>query len=273
MRLALFLLVSTASLYSAPKVTHEEPFAHHILADQVYSMPKSPSTFLLSFRSSGSHWLMYCIQYLTMKTWQAPHKRYDFFKGVDRNKPAYFRGHECDRSYIFNESDGYYFRYRRDTDRLILLVRNYKESLFKRGIPKALLEDPKNYPLEQPARFDLYYKPIKLYDAWNSDQRLMIYYEDLILHPRATLHQIAQFLNLETARVDHFMKTYDTHVKSCFALARRLNGNPSTSHGQIHYHSKSWTLDENRLIDGAMKEYSPGTFERYLTRYATPLPQ
>lgn len=260
--LVIYLIFSVNILVSFETKNHVN-FKDNILHE--YPLTTPSKYFLVSYRSSGSHYLMSSIQFLTKEVWHAPHKDYYFFNSSEiKDSNMFFRGHECTNTHIFNEPNGYYFKYDKYNDFLILLTRNYKEVCFRKGILN--IEDCdilKKIEKEAQAYFSL----IELFDSWNPKKRLHIFYEDLIINPSLTLEKICNFLKVDQSIYKNLIQNLDEHKKSSFLAAKSLNGNSSPSEGCLLFHRKAYSSFLLKNIDYLFHMYNNKLFEKYLQRY------
>ncbi len=87
---------------------------------------------------------------------------------LDFNKSPFIRTHK-----------GYLLK--KNQKKLIMLVRNYKESIIRNKIwLKDNLHNSGNYLFQN---FDLLLLNPQTYYEWDSDKKLLIYYEDLVSNP------------------------------------------------------------------------------------------
>ena len=124
-----------------------------------------------------------------------------------------------------NEVDKSYGDERHDL--LILIVRNPKESLIRHNGSKITF----NFLTEQgsmtnPGMPKVYFENLMVYDSWNPNNRLLVYYEDLITKPKETLTQILLFLDESTEHLDYFMQKYTRTKKSNCNYINAIRENP-----------------------------------------------
>ena len=232
----------------------------------------SPRNFVISYRHSGSHFLMYMVQYFSKRVWQVPHKRYIFHSDrLDETLPPLYRCHECTPTDFFNEWHGYYFPYDSSQDKLILLLRNYKECCFKKNRYQQFQHTPKFKELLQEGA-KKYYDLLACYDGWNPERRLLIRYENLLLNTEETLHEILEFLEVpfDEMEMKSFFKpkNFLFHKNRCMILMKILNCSSSKSKGvSINYHSKFADPKVLDQIDSYFENISPDLYQRYLEEY------
>jgi hypothetical protein len=116
-------------------------------------------------------------------------------------------------------------------DLLILLLRNYRECLLREY---EKLENVKNEILAQASfnhlsqnktwvlnlRMNHYFHNLRVFDIWNPEKRLIIYYEDFLQNPQEILLQLAQFMG-ETgkeAEIQTFVDHIDEHIEKSLKI-------------------------------------------------------
>lgn len=230
--------------------------------------------YLLSTPRSGTHWCLYCLCYLLdMKTMsnRGPLEvdlLQEFYSG---DKPIIYHGHNPKDLWIKKDGD--------QQDILIVILRNYRECLIRdHGTTKKVLDE-----LQYQAKFNWldgdkahaltnfanhYINNLRCYDLWNPATRLLIYYEDLILDPRATLENALDFFHIENKEylLNKFMDEIDTHKKICLNEYDKRGGSRSKGKDLL-YHTKYIGQRNAILIDNTVKSLFPYYFEKYLKRY------
>ena len=72
---------------------------------------------------------------------------------------------------------------------------------------------------------------------WPEDNRVLIYYEDLIRNPKETLEKILLFLREDLDCLDLFIKNYDKHSKNTIQFYINTIGPSVTKDNTINYHA------------------------------------
>lgn len=232
-----------------------------------------PRTFLLSFPRSGNTWLRYCLEFLTHRPSLVYHGFLQELQRplgwsahipIDHKLAPIIKVHQqcemplCDSKAIQRAPNP-------DIDTLILVLRNPKECFARRTYYSwdDLISNPTagiGYSVIS------YFENIVFFETWPEHMRLLIYYEDLILDPRATLTRILTFLHEPLTHLDAFMDTYKEQKQKCLALYPG-----STSHGNdILFHSKKTSPDYHQRIDTWIAQAYPHIWNTYLReQYAT----
>jgi hypothetical protein len=234
---------------------------------------QSPRTFLLSFPRSGNTWLRYCLEFLTERPSLAyyalnyPTQRplgWSAGFPIDHRRAPIIKVHRaqemmlcCNNEIICNPNP--------ETDTLILLLRNPKECFGSRKHQnwQSFLSNPGIGCGYEPRS---YFANIDLFETWPNHLRLLVYYEDLITDPRATLARILTFLKEPLTRLDHFMDHHEEHKKISLTLYRR-----SISEGKdILFHSHKASHTYLLQMDNLIAATYPHIWNTYLCkRYTT----
>jgi len=176
---------------------------------------------------------------------------------TDLSLPPIWKVHSQQR---MEESGGF----DKNQDYLILLVRNYKECLIRD------LRRMKTVWEALSAPHFLYLENLKLYDIWNVDRKILIYYEDFLLHPRETLERLLLFLNESLDPLDPFFDQFEMHRHNSLTFYQAYIG-PSLSQGEnLHFHSNSLSPKIRIAMDQQVQSKEPELFYTYLTRYSEP---
>jgi len=250
--LSFFLIILTISLFGLNSMQKE-------MLNQLFAY-EGERTFLLSYPRSGNTWTRYCIEYLTGRP------TFHRYTKDSRNYPiGWIAGFEINphlspiekvhtqKELEKNNGD-------RNKDKLILIVRNPKESLIRHGgaeITRGALQGDGSKGNSDPR---IYFDDIAVYDSWNPQKRLLIFYEDLIIKPIQTIATILTFLDSSFDKIDSFMSDYALHKKT----ALRLYKDSESKGNDLLYHSKMIPSDYRKLIDAWINELYPHIWKAYL---------
>ncbi len=228
--------------------------------------------YLLSFPRSGNHWLRYCLQYLTgRQTFEhfprgnfAQLKKWVEFTNetsmpIEQNKEIIWKVHF---PYYFAFTGGYNLQ----NDKLIFLLRDYKECLIRQVSPTVFDGDFL-------AKYDvfLYFQNLQFYCNWPQNKKILIYYEDLIVKPEETLKRILNFLEEDTKPLSNFLKFYQKHKTNSLLYYAKNIGKPITLGRSIKHHAANLTKDKKVEIDMKIARAYPYLWEKYLkNKYAEP---
>lgn len=220
----------------------------------------APNTYLLSYRRSGTHMLVYTISFLT-KT-QCGDGRFNIATGVDTSKQGILQIHNLTQA-----STWYGTVINRDMDYLILIVRNYKECMMREFLDDYQLvlnhiEDPSN-DIDS-LRF---FKNLEDYDNWNPKKRLLIYYEDLISDRRIECQKILEFLKSPDDYLDDYIDNIDFHLGFSLNFYAETHGGTSSNGVNTLYHTSQLPEGIEEKIDQLVQSKHPYVSAKYLQRY------
>ena len=168
--------------------------------------------FLLSYPRSGNTWMRYCIEHITHRaTFDCAERRKMMRVPLSFSTGNYLDGSKAPviKVHIKTELSG--MEYSPLNDKLIFIIRN----------PKVVFINQFNRVPGQPefdknmakAYFGIksYFQAIAVYDEWQEENRLLVYYEDMLAHPYETLEKVVNFLQGEKNELDNFFKEFDFH--------------------------------------------------------------
>ena len=229
---------------------------------------KGKKTFLLSYPRSGNTWMRYCLEYLTGRP-----TIYRPFLAYENNSPlGWAAGFEVDCTKppiekVHNKQEMEQQQYDCQNDLLILIVRNPKEALSRQEKKQLTFDLLSKNAGASSLRYapDTYFADIALYDSWKPENRLLIYYEDLLAKPTQTLKKILLFLYEPIDRLDNFINEYEVHKQKAIEMYK-----VSESEGNdLLFHSRLINLDHRKQIDEWIAQLYPFIWQEYLReRYA-----
>lgn len=119
------------------------------------------------------------------------------------------------------------------------------------------------------AKFASYFQGLRIYDGWNSEKRLLIHYEDLIMRPRAVFYRLLSFLGCDDRYIDSFFQDYDNHKKRVLSIYnKQLPGSVSGGNDILCY-SKQIDPIERKRMDKTIEKAYPRLWHVYLkVRYS-----
>ena len=233
-----------------------------VLASTTFAFAEN--LYLLSFPRSGSHWTMYIIQYLTKKYWVKGTKKYVFpnlESVIDPRLSPNYRAHVVKYIKTLDPSNKACFNAHKG-DKLIFILRNYRECFIRHcGYNSDLTT--KKFQLNHLVKS--YVDLITTYEKWDTDHRLLICYEDLMMRPEEEIARISKFLGADTTRLRDFVDHLDKHILA--SLNERKEA--SMSKGKdISYHSKNQDQHFLAKIDSEVESYSALYWDKYLKQYS-----
>ena len=149
----------------------------------------------------------------------------------------------------------------KNTDRLILLLRNPKECMTRHfGRPPQ----KKDFTQGEGQR---YFLALKIYDEWNPQKRLLIRYEDLIAKPRQVAEQLLKFFQDQPTHLNDFFNHFEFHKKRALIIYSRFQ--ESRSKGtDVLFHSKKIDQKHRKQLDAWMQQLYHVFWKKYLVSYA-----
>lgn len=172
---------------------------------------------LLSFPRSGNTWIRYVAEFISKRpTSQATIKRCgegfaektgvistDLHLGVDVSKKVILiKRHSLEFDWD---------NWTKDNCRLVMLIRNYKEAILRHAEASNKTGDLK----EINKHIAGYMHCLSSYDKF-AGQKICIYYEDLILHPKREINRLMTFLGVpRTKHFIEFFNKYEHHKGQC----------------------------------------------------------
>lgn len=242
----------------------------HKLYQLIENHREKDKIYLLSYPRSGNTWIRYCIEFLT----QHPTLSYlnninnlsnlpiglsaGFF--VDESKDFIWKVHNSDEMNFFKEYDS-------EKEFLIFIVRNPKEVLIRDAGDLLLqkgLEQIMHIPLRSGYYFSSYFANLDIYDQWNPANKILIYYEDLILQPEKVLSEILLFLNNESDdKLNSFLKDIERHISIALNVYK-YNGISESQGSDVLYHSRALPLRFRVLIENTMRKIDLEIWNKYL---------
>jgi hypothetical protein len=238
----------------------------HLMHTYKYREIDSSHTFLLSYPRSGNTWMRFCLEYLTKRpslTFKEKERDVEIFSlplglsfdlGIDPQKKCIWKAHTGDTMDLICKVTP-------KRDKLILVVRDYKECILRelRDLPSAMrsLQDPDCS----------YFQNLKIYDRWNSKNRLLIYYEDFVKNPKEVLGQLLEFLQEEPILLTEFMEQYETWRERSLAFYKNHVG-PTESEGiDLHHHANQISDSQLTAMDECVRSHYPHLWTTYLSHY------
>lgn len=211
------------------------------------------TNILLSYPRSGNTWLRYCVESITQRS----------TIGYQNEGSA-----EFDRSSLIPELRGqsdpilikrHFYNHIESCDRLILVVRNYKESVLRHN------PESKDNLVVLKNEAGHYMSLLNYYEVFQGP-KLLIYYKDLITNFIPTINRIMVFLGKTdtVSSICNFSRNIEDHkTKSIDIYSKHA---ASHTHGNyLLYHSNNLSKDEKLQWDSVFREINPSQFDKYLS--------
>lgn len=215
--------------------------------------------WLISYPRSGTNWTAYIIENVC----RLPVIAVIVSKYIIYNEEVH-KSDACiiHKSHVDNEK--FALEYDKDRDYLICVVRNYKESVVGHGLAKFSFERFKEKTQGQ-GSFD-YMSVLKTFDENNND-KILIYYEDLISNPEIEINRIAAYCKQFGGKTDYndFINNIDEHKRKSLLLYGMENSKSKGKH--IYFYSNKLTDEMKKKMDEYLQNKFPALFDKYLKRY------
>ncbi len=236
--------------------------------DPIYPETIHHEQFLLSYPHSGAHLLLAITQKLTKKTLR--HIDMPWLETTSLVNPLSLERDFSKKSLYFTKNAELLTEIDSESNKMILLLRNYKECIPRWRFCNEvdLLESAKSCM----GGFTSYLDNILCYHNWsNPKTKLLIYYEDLVKKPRKVIYKLLNFLNESSEQLDVFMSDYpefEEHLRRNFNTLAPYNEKFS-SKKDLFFHSRKFSKETCKEIDGLLKDHYPTLWDTYLKKYET----
>jgi len=199
--------------------------------------------YQISYPRSGSHWLQYiCRHMLGIRIYKT--------QDIETTGTEYVRLHNLPKEPEVNR-------------KLIVIVRNPIECLIRQNIISKF----DAVALEQTCGINnegSYTKIIKDFDEWKNE-KIIVYYEDLMRDPNYVIVKLAGFLKANPTLVTDLITNLDTHKKKCLDDYALQEG--SQTYGVVDsLHSEKISEGDYMKILNFIKRRLGG-LSKYLSRY------
>jgi hypothetical protein len=156
--------------------------------------------------------------------------------------------------------------------KVMLVLRDYRECLLRHHRSLWLRNPIVNEFLvdrseEQPARW--YIENIEAFDEYPRE-KLLLYYEDLVIKPETIIPRLSEFLGLNPERTADFIDRLDAKAAQSvgiYAASGRLSVTGASRDLRHHAH-EHLSAAQQLEFDTFYRERYSNLFEKYLKRYA-----
>lgn len=236
--------------------------------------------FFLSTPKSGINVITGCLSVITRKpiSWFAwgedildPSSKYRNHISYNRlgltlvsDTPLLYRTH-----YQFDEL----MQVPSETNKLIFVTRNPKELIYRKFFLQASpLENPDAEFVEE--FFIRYLKAFDVFEAWDPNNRMLVFYEDFIAHDNEILLQLLKFMEEPTTFLEDFIinkQEYFRRLLESYAQQHKRNfGGASSKNGPKEiYYTNNASPETLRFIDEYLRKKAPKIWIKYLKRFKT----
>ncbi len=228
--------------------------------------------FFSSPPRSGTHWMMYIMQYFSKRLISSKRAGEDasadkccigrdhYSFGCDPSKPLIHVRHEVNQFF----RDSFAFEPpKRNVDQFVLIVRNPVESAIRSYMHGRGLSYEELLCKFQKQGYRVLVNNLNFYDRWPSERRLLVYYEDLMEFPLETITRIVTFLGESTDLVADFIEHLDGHKTTCLTQYKQS----MTQGKDLTYHSRQLSEQQLQRLEEIIKESDIKVWKKYLGRY------
>ena len=199
---------------------------------------------IMGYPRSGNHWLRYCMA----------------------------NAIKIPMNYCHGNTKQIWESYSKQKSILILIVRNYKESIVRHGchdfntIKRQLLGIS---PIERGCNGTDYMAILKMYDEYDDNKKHLVYFEDLILDVEKELYRLAEFFKNDNHNIKEFMENIKKHVATSLEICKTESQRGITlgDKNKLIYHSNTLSKKLKLDLDSYLEQNHKHLFDKYLTRY------
>lgn len=233
------------------------------------SSPLAAQNFLYSIPRSGSHFFIYGMGFLTRE----PYTDASLFvegKNADMTSPfsnpfelefdssqppLLIRTHKADD--VANLST--------KGDKLILILRNPIEVL----IAEKKMNNERVRKINQ-RDLNHFLAYLEYFESWSPENRLLLYYEDLVKNPRSVFDAALTFLGRDKQHLDVFIENIDHYRQvSKKKYSAHFPHNPAQSNNRLDHHQQDLSNPKqtNYYIHRYLSTRQPHLYHKYLAHY------
>lgn len=211
-------------------------------------------TWILSYPRSGNSFARYLIELVTNRPTID-----DMAKKIVSREQAPML-HNTGEPIAYKRHDTWKIK---PEDRIVFLLRNPKECLVRHNKGKRELN--KEFYLKQMSNEDgTYCGLLNFYDKHKGD-KMLIYYEDLIIRPIFETRRLTDFFNGDESKYQDMVENANKHISEAL---NRYPKSQTKGKGAIN-HSKELSRWTKIALDNLIKKHQPQLWNKYLDRYET----
>lgn len=226
-------------------------------------------SYLISYPRSGLHFTHYQLIYLSHKVcYDFRNKAYHYWDNGVLHKYGVYENKDDILLYLSHVSPEHL---NSNTDKLILLLRNYRECHLRNlsydlnRIVDVISMNRMYIPVNAYDIGSGYFTNLYAFDSFEG-KKLIVYYEDLVAHPKEVITRIFNFLEVTPIDLDHFYDNLSQHRSECIQRYQIHGGSKSQGENML-FHSEKITASENEMLDDLVKKHHPILWDKYLNVY------
>ena len=223
------------------------------------------TNYLLSYPRSGNTWVRYFVEFISQQPTSGYKNASD--KAIGSKIPI---GVDLSKPVIMEKSHKFYGKEYSPGDKLVVLVRDYKECMVRHAAAeswKMSLDEKakKKFDEETKGKNEKvdYVEVLMYYDEWPGE-KILIYYEDLMLHPKREIKKIVEFLDLNRKRMEVMFSNLEKHINSGI---RVYHAGSQTKGKNLKYHQGRIKPGLRQYMINQMKTKHPDIYKKYLECY------
>lgn len=211
-------------------------------------------TYILSYPRSGRTWITYMLLTLYDLNFLDPETVRNQQTSLENGPP-----YRC--SHLHSDLQ----TVDRNENKIIVFLRNYKECIRRNYNCDTNLAYKSI--ISNTGQMQLYIGNLEMYDNWSPENRLIIFYEDVIFNPRESFEKLADFLGLDISKIDDFMNDFEKHRQLCLNKYSHSQGYSASQGIDVLHHTKQYTPLQIMKINERVRLNNPDLWEKYLFRY------
>lgn len=226
---------------------------------------RGPVNVLLSYPRSGNTWIRYFVEEVSGNpTGQATIT--DSLSNKPKNNAILHKGSKKPMILLKRHRfDNPWDNWDEKKDTIIVLVRNYRESIIRNALEQREKSGMRqcNSPEYHKRAVGKYMHVLDVYNSW-SGNKMMLYYEDMILKPFVSFSKIKDFLGLNEEKTKNFCSNYNYH-KNNSTKQYKYGSVTSGQKDKLNFHSnncKKAAADIEKIV-----LMYPDELLKYIERY------
>ena len=200
---------------------------------------------LISYPRSGNTWLRYCVEFLAKKPTVG-------YTGTQKGKPIMSNFNIKNSKPPLLKKLHTVDEQSEKASKVILVLRNYKEC-----IPRHVNLFSCEEAIKKSGRIS-YLDLLYFYDNFNGE-KIIIYYEDLMLQPKEELKKLLSFLKESEDFLEEFIENFEYHKKQSISFYNKGESKSQTEGNAINYQTQKMTqkqiVDWDIFLKKYMKKY------------------
>jgi hypothetical protein len=238
----------------------------NISSSRPFNPNASEQRFLLTFPKSGTNIISGYIQAIIKNPIQFIDSSNNqavacnrMFLTLDFSKPVIYRTHHVHQLAGLNING----------NKLLMILRNYKECIHRHAKEYKTVDEFKNLFIYYAPIVQRYFNTLSFFDSWDPNNRLLIYYEDLIANPLPEIVKVLTFFgeSIPADLTEDFLRQARDKILDSYHQNHINSGGSHSKGADPRYHSKQIPLDFLLEIDRAVITQYPFLFQKYLLKY------